>query len=46
MGEAGGSASALKERLVAGARAHAADDLHDDTCLLVAVVKSGGAGAP
>ena len=42
MGEAGGSASALKEHIVAGARAHAADDLHDDTCLLVAVVKSGG----
>lgn len=35
------SAAAIKEHLVEGVRAHARGDLHDDTCLLVAVVKPG-----
>lgn len=36
------SAEAIKERIVAGARAHARGELHDDMCLLVAVVEAKG----
>jgi serine phosphatase RsbU (regulator of sigma subunit) len=38
----GDTALALKDYLVEKVRAHAQDDLHDDTCLLVAVVKGAG----
>ncbi len=42
LAQGGETALSLKDHLVQGVRDHANDDLHDDTCLLVAVVKGTG----